>query len=57
MSKRGRRPSCIACCESENAPEITAWDAITVAVASSTTGTVPSLSHMILNTYMHSGWQ
>ena len=29
MRSRGRKPSCTACCETENAPEITAWLAIT----------------------------
>lgn len=36
-SKRGTKPSCIACRVTENAPEITACDAITVAAVDSTT--------------------
>ena len=36
---RGRKPSCVACCEIEKAPEITAWLAMIVAsVASRTSG-------------------
>jgi hypothetical protein len=39
MVTRGTNPSCTACCVSENAPEIRAWDATTVArVAISTIG-------------------
>ena len=39
MCMRGRKPSWIACCVIENAPEITACDAITVAtVAIATAG-------------------
>ena len=34
---RGRKPSCIACWVTENAPEITACEAITVATVASTT--------------------
>ena len=34
---RGRKPSCIACWVTEKAPEMTAWDAITVATVASTT--------------------
>ncbi len=37
MGSRGRYPSCIACWVTENAPEITAWLAITVAAVASTT--------------------
>jgi len=33
----GSSPSCIACRERENAPEMTAWLAITVAAVASTT--------------------
>ena len=29
---RGMKPSWIACCVTENAPEITAWEAITAAM-------------------------
>ena len=34
---RGRKPSCIACWVTENAPEMTACEAITVATVASTT--------------------
>jgi len=34
---RGRKPSWIACCVSENTPEIIACDAITVATVAKTT--------------------
>ena len=34
---RGRNPSWITCWVTENAPEITAWEAITVATVASTT--------------------
>ena len=37
MFSRGRKPSWIACLVTENAPEITAWEAITVATIASTT--------------------
>jgi hypothetical protein len=37
MLMRGRNPSWITCCVTENAPEITACDAITVASVASTT--------------------
>ena len=33
----GSSPSCIACRDSENAPEMTAWLAMTVAAVASTT--------------------
>ena len=48
----------MACCESENAPEITAWDAITVAaVASSTTGHNPQSGNNLKNGLSAaSGW-
>ena len=36
MFSRGRKPSCTAWRVTENAPEITAWDAITVATVAST---------------------
>jgi hypothetical protein len=42
MFRRGRKPSCTACRVTENAPEITACEAMIVAtVASSTIGTRP----------------
>ena len=34
---RGRKPSWITCWVTENAPEMTAWEAITVATVASTT--------------------
>ena len=37
MVRRGRKPSCTAWRVTENAPEITAWEAITVATVASTT--------------------
>ena len=37
MLIRGRNPSWITCCVTENAPEMTACDAITVAMVASTT--------------------
>ena len=37
MLIRGRNPSWITCWVTENAPEMTAWDAITVATVASTT--------------------
>ena len=37
MVMRGRKPSCIACLVSEYAPEITACEAITVAMVASAT--------------------
>ena len=33
MRSRGRYPICAACWVSENAPEMTAWEAMTVAAA------------------------
>lgn len=42
MRNLGVYPSCIACCVSEKTPEISACEAITVAiVASSTMGMIP----------------
>ena len=37
MRSRGLKPSCMDCMARENDPEITAWDAITVAAVASTT--------------------
>ena len=37
MLIRGRNPSWITCCVTENAPEMTACEAITVATVASTT--------------------
>lgn len=34
---RGMRPRCRACCDTEKAPEMTAWEAMTVAIVASTT--------------------
>ena len=39
MRMRGKKPSLIACSVSENAPEMMAWEAMTVAsVANATSG-------------------
>ena len=37
MSNRGAYPSCTACCVSENAPEMIACEAMTVAIVATTT--------------------
>jgi hypothetical protein len=37
MRSRGLKPSWMACCVREKAPEISAWDAITVAMVESAT--------------------
>ncbi len=41
---RGSRPSCIAWCDSEKAPVITAWLAMTVAIAASATNGIRNIA-------------
>ncbi|HEY7101458.1 MAG TPA: hypothetical protein VH573_07445 [Mycobacteriales bacterium] len=54
---RGSRPRPIACRDTENAPEITAWEAMTVAaVANSTIGSWAQVGNSRKNGFALADW-